>query len=203
MTIDAWLSAADGDASGLWFEAFLARFALPESFVWGEMAAVGRADAAASERYYSSGADRARSIIGNPGTDFIMGGGGLMRAWPAKPTDDEYNRVRTSRVETLLVGGALDFATPPQIATRELLPHLPNGHQVVLAGLGHTTSFWAYEPKASARLLNTFLDSGKVDTSLYTPAKVDFTPEVTQTALGKGFVGAMLGLPVVVLSRSC
>src|SRR5439155_21068928 len=74
-----------------------------------------------------------------------------------------------------------------------------NGHQVVLAGIGHTTSFWAYEPDASGRLLNAFLDSGKVDTSLYTPAKVDFTPEVTQTALGKGFVGAMLALPVVVV----
>ena len=35
-------------------------------------------------------------------------------------------------METLLIGGELDFATPPQKATRELLPHLPNGHEVVL-----------------------------------------------------------------------
>ena len=42
---------------------------------------------------------------------------------------------------------------------KELLPHLPNGHQVVLAELGHTTDFWSYEPKASTRLLNAFLDS--------------------------------------------
>src|SRR4051812_957896 len=199
MTIDAWLSAANGDASGLWFEAFLARFALPESFVWGELAAVARADAGVTERYYSSRADGGPSILGNPGADFIMGRGGLMRGWPANPTEDQYDHVRTSRVETLLVGGALDLTTPPQIARRELLPHLPNGHQVVLPGLGHTTSFWAYEPEASGRLVNAFLDSGKVDMSLYTPAKVDFTPEVTQTALGKGFVGAMLALPAVVV----
>src|SRR5204863_9048701 len=114
MTLDAWLSAADGDASGLWFEAFLARFALPESFVWGEMAAVGRADERASKRYYSSSDQGRGSIIGNPAADFIMGHGGLMNAWPAKPSDNEYVRVRTSRVPTLLVGGALDFATPPQ-----------------------------------------------------------------------------------------
>jgi hypothetical protein len=44
-----------------------------------------------------------------------------------------------------------------------------------------------------------FFDKGTVDTSLYTPAKVDFTPEVTQTALGKGFAATMLGLPVVVI----
>ena len=98
----------------------------------------------------------------------------------------------------LLVGGELDFTTPPQIAARELLPHLPNGHQVVLPGFGHTVSFWSEQPKASTRLLNAFLDDGKVDASLYTPMKVDFTPELTQTALGKGFAGTMLGLPALV-----
>src|SRR3954453_22287793 len=87
MTIDAWLAAADGDASGVWFEAFLARFALPESFVWGELAAVARADAGVTERYYSSRADGGRSILGNPGADFIMGRGGLMRGWPADPAE--------------------------------------------------------------------------------------------------------------------
>ena len=112
--------------------------------------------------------------------------------------------MQDSDVETLLVGGTLDFATPPKFATQELLPHLRNGHQVVLAELGHADTFWSYEPKASTRLLNTFFDSGKVDTSLYTPAKVDFTPDVTQTALGKGFAGTMLGLPVArARSRSC
>ena len=99
----------------------------------------------------------------------------------------------------LLVGGELDFTTPPQVAARELLPHLPNGHQVVLPGFGHTVSFWTEQPRASTRLLNAFLDEGKVDTSLYTPMKVDFTPEVTQTALGKGFAGTMLGLPALVV----
>ena len=78
-------------------------------------------------------------------------------------------RADVERCETLLIGGTLDFATPPQDATRELLPHLPNGHQVVLAELGHTTDFWSYQPTASSRLVNTFLDSGQVDDSLYTP----------------------------------
>ena len=40
MAIDSWLSAADGDASGLWFLSLLARMAFPESFTWGELAAV-------------------------------------------------------------------------------------------------------------------------------------------------------------------
>jgi hypothetical protein len=69
----------------------------------------------------------------------------------------------------------------------------------VLSELGHTTSFWNNQPAASTRLLNTFLDTGNVDRSLYTPAKVDFTPEVTHTALGKGFAATMIALPVIVL----
>ena len=71
-------------------------------------------------------------------------------------------------------------ATPPQNATRELLPHLPNGHQVVLAGLGHADDFWAYEPDASTHLIDTYLDSGRV-------------LEQTDVAGVRGPVGAVRG----------
>ena len=105
--------------------------------------------------------------------------------------------MRTSNVETLLIGGELDFATPPQVATTELLPYLPNGRQVVLPGFGHSTTSGREQPEAGTRLISTFLDSGKVDDSLYEPQTVDFTPEVTQTALGKGLAGAMVGLALL------
>ena len=36
MTIDAWLSAAEGDAGGFWFQSLLSDFAFPTAFVWGE-----------------------------------------------------------------------------------------------------------------------------------------------------------------------
>jgi pimeloyl-ACP methyl ester carboxylesterase len=197
MTLSTLLSGADGDASGFWFQSLLGRLAFPQQFIWGQMAAAGRADARAAKRYFSSGAHRSDSILGDPGTKFIWGGGRLADAWPANANENEYDRVRTSKVETLLIGGALDVATPPQIATKELLPYLPNGHQVVLAGLGHTTSFWTEQKAAGNRLMNTFFDSGRVDDSLYEPIKVDFTPEVTQTALGKGLGGAMVGLALL------
>jgi uncharacterized membrane protein YdfJ with MMPL/SSD domain/pimeloyl-ACP methyl ester carboxylesterase len=198
MTLDAWISAAHGDSSGLWFQSTLAKFAFPESFVWGEMASAARLDTQAVKRYFSSDAGRG-SIIGSPGSDFVFAGGELTNAWPANPTENEYTRVRDSNVDTLLVGGELDVATPPQVAARELLPHLRNGRQVVLPGIGHTTSFWSEQKPAATRLLSTYFDTGRVDRSLYKPGKIDFTPEITQTALGKGFAGAMLGLPLVVL----
>jgi len=199
MTLNAWLSAAHGDSSGLWFESLLAQLAFPESFVWGDVAAVARADSRAAERYFSSSKNGSGSIIGSPATEFLFGGGGLLHAWPANPTENEYTRVRASKVETLLIGGTLDLATPPQGATKELLPYLPNGHQVVLADLGHTTSFWSEQTKASTHLMNTFYDNGKVDDSLYTHQAVDFTPDVTQTALGKGIGGAIMGLALIVV----
>ena len=102
--------------------------------------------------------------------------------------------MQPSNVETLLIRGELDFATPPQAATQELLPSLPNGHQVVLRGFGHSTTIWTEQTAAGTRLINTFLATGRVDDSLYEPQPVDFTPEVAQAALGKGIAGAMVGL---------
>jgi uncharacterized membrane protein YdfJ with MMPL/SSD domain/pimeloyl-ACP methyl ester carboxylesterase len=199
LVLGSWVSAADGDASGLWFQSLLAKMAFPESFVWGEVAAVSRLDTLAAKRYFASGPRRADSILGNAGTEFVYAGGGLVNAWPAASDENEYVNVRDSSVPTLLVGGTLDFATPAVNATKELLPHLPNGRQVVLSELGHSTSFWTYQPKASTRLLNAFFDSGKVDTSLYARADVDFTPEVSYSALGKGFAGTFFGLPALAL----
>jgi hypothetical protein len=77
-------------------------------------------------------------------------------------------------------------------ATTELLPYLPNGNQGVLPGFGHSTSFWTEQPEAGTQLINSFFASGRVDDSHYEPQQVDFTPEVTQTALGKGKAGATL-----------
>jgi pimeloyl-ACP methyl ester carboxylesterase len=192
MTLDSWISAAHGDPSGLWLLSLMADIALPQSFTWGEFASIAMADAQPAERYFSSGAGGG-SIIGNPFTEFLWGAGGLVHAWPANPGENQYTSVQDSNVPTLLIGGTLDFATPAQNATKELLPHLRNGHQVILSGLGHVDDFWAYEPKASTQLLNAFYDTGRVDTSRYTPNKVSFATPVTQAAIAKDLLAAMIG----------
>jgi pimeloyl-ACP methyl ester carboxylesterase len=194
LAIDAWISADKGDPSGLWFQSLLGDMAFPKSFVWGEMASIAAADKAAAERHYASG--EPGTILGTPGNDFVWGGGELLDAWPGGGTGG-YDRVRTLNVETLLIGGELDFAAPPQNATKELLPHLPNGKQIVIPSMGHSTTFWAEQPEASTRLINTYLDSGRVDDSLYEPIHVDFSPEVTGTALAKGVAGTMVGLALL------
>jgi pimeloyl-ACP methyl ester carboxylesterase len=192
MTIDSWLAADKGDASGFWLQSTLADVTFPQSFVWGDVAAAGRTDADAADRYFAAKADDG-SIIGNPASNFIWAGGRLTRAWPASPDENEYDHVQASNVQTLLVGGSLDGATPPQDATRELLPHLPHGRQVVLPRLGHTTDFWSYQPAASSRLINGFLDSGTVDESLYRFPSVDFSPAASQTKIAKIMLAVLLG----------
>lgn len=196
MALSSWLSAADGDPSGLWFMSLLADLLFPNALVWGDAAASGLEDARFAEAYYAAGGDPG-SILGDAGTDLVWAGGGLVDTWPANPSRDDYSRVQTSNVETLLVGGTLDFSTPAGNATSELLPSLPNGHQVVLAELGHSVDFWSYQPEASSRLVGTFLASGRVDDSLYTPAIVDFAPDTTDEALGKGLLGTMVGFALL------
>jgi pimeloyl-ACP methyl ester carboxylesterase len=197
-TIDTLLSAGQGDGSGAWFLSLLAQVAFPRTQVWGDVAAIGRSDASQARRFFASHADRG-SVIGSPGNDLVWVGGRLLDAWPASPDENLYTRVRDSSVETLLVGGSLDFATPPQNARRELLPHLPNGHQVVLANLGHADDFWSYQPRASTRLVNTFLDSGRVDTSLYTPNRIDFTPSVSHGAIAEILFAILLSFAALTI----
>ena len=192
LTIDSLL-AADGDGSGAWFLSLMAQLIFPRAQVWGDVAAVARSDVGYARRLFATQADRG-SVIGSPGTDLIWAGGRLLDSWPASPDENQYTRVQDSNVETLLIGGSLDFATPPQKASRELLPHLPNGHQVVLDNLGHTDDFWAYEPAASTRLISTFLDRGRVDTSLYTKHAIDFTPTVGSRGIAKILFGVMFGV---------
>jgi pimeloyl-ACP methyl ester carboxylesterase len=192
-TIDTLLSAGQGDGSGAWFMSLLAQVAFPSEQLWGDVAAIGRTDAAHARRFFATPGDP-RSVIGRPGTDLIWAGGRLVDSWPASPDENEYTQVRDSNVETLLIGGELDVATPPQWAKRELLPHLPNGREVVLESTGHTDDFWTYQPEAGGRLINTFLDSGRVDRSLYRQTSVDFTPAISPGAIATIVLGVMLGL---------
>jgi pimeloyl-ACP methyl ester carboxylesterase len=192
-TFDAWLAAADGDPSGFWLQSLIGTVVLPRSFVWGEYADAGTLDAQAARDYFSSGIQD-RTSIGYAGSAVSWGGGRLADAWPAAPDENTYRRVRTSSVETLLIGGELDSATPPQVATKELLPYLPNGHQVVLPNVGHIASFFGEQPEAGTRLINTFFTGGRVDTSLYHPQSVDFTPPTTAPAAAKKLAGVMIGL---------
>jgi pimeloyl-ACP methyl ester carboxylesterase len=198
MTLDAWRAAADGDASGMWFASLATALLFPRTQVWGDTASMARVDAAAAARHFGPGR-HATSIIGDPGTDFLWAGGALAHAWPAGADAAAYSTIRDSAVPTLVISGTLDGATPAANATRELLPHLRNGHQVLLPGFGHTTDFWNNQVPAGNHLINGYLDTGRVDAARYVPQKVDFTPSMRQTTLAKELVAIMVGLALATL----
>jgi pimeloyl-ACP methyl ester carboxylesterase len=193
MTLDAWLSAAEGDASGFWSTSVLGDLLFPELFVRGQYAAAPMLDAQAARDYFARGQGDL-SNLGRAATAFTWGGGVLADSWPAAPEEGTYSRVPTSEVETLLIGGELDPMTPPQVATTQLLPYLPNGHQVVLPGFGHQNTVFNEQPEAGSRLINTFFDSGQVDDSLYVPASIDFTPAMTFGTMAKTALVVTLAL---------
>ena len=192
-TIDMLLSAGQGHGGGAWLMSLLAQVAFPSEQLWGDVAAAARIDVASARRLYSKPADP-RSVVGRPGTDLIWAGGRLVDAWPANPDENQYAKVPDSDVETLVVGGELDVATPPQWATRELLPQLRNGHEVVLKNIGHTDDFWTYQQEASSRLINSFFDTGRVDRSLYRETSVDFTPAMSPGTIAAIVLAVLLAL---------
>ena len=192
-TIDTLLDADEGNGSGAWLLSLMTQAIFPRVQVWGDVAAYARADAVHAGPFFATHADRG-SVIGSPGTNFLSAGGRVFDAWPASPDENQYTRVQDSNIETLLIGGRLDFATPPQNGTRELLPHLAKGREVVLPDIGHTDDFWTYQKPASNRLINTYFDTGRVDMSLYERTPVDFTPALGHGAIAEIVLGSMLGL---------
>ncbi|MEU4161570.1 alpha/beta hydrolase [Actinoplanes sp. NPDC026670] len=191
--IDAYLS---GDPAALWALSVLGDLVLPTSFVWGEFASFGMIDAPAAERYYAAGGDHG-SVLGNKATDLLWGGpGGFFEKWPDSPDNAAYRSLQPSDVPTLLIGGSLDFSTPAELATRELLPTLSRGQQVILPELGHTGDFWEHQPAAGSHLLTTFFDTGQVS-SQFTPRPVDFSPAVGMSALGRYLFGIVAGLALL------
>ena len=75
------------------------------------------------------------------------------------------------------MGGNIDYSTPVQFATDELLPFLSNGEQVILSEFGHTGDVWGLQPEATVRLLTSFYGTGVADASLYTYQPMDFHVE--------------------------
>ncbi|WP_214403418.1 alpha/beta hydrolase [Pseudonocardia lacus] len=198
--LDAWLTAAEGDPSGLWAVSLMAELVFPGSFVWGEAAATGLIDAAVVDAYYAAGGDPG-TILGGAAADFLLAGGLLTDVWPVPPDAVAYREPRPSPVRTLLVGGELDFSTPPGHAAAELLPTLPNGEQVVLAGFGHVGDFWREQPGAGRALLTTFFDTGVVDDSGYRPRQVGFDPgALSLPALARVLVGVLIGAAVLAVA---
>lgn len=185
--IDLWLDAAEGDYSGMAMISLTKNMFLPNLFTWGHFLSMGGSveDYRDASLDYETFLNPPDALIGAPMSRFVYG---FTEGWPAHTIDEEYFEVQPSDVETLLVSGNVDFATPPQYATEELLPYLSNGEQVFLEDFGHTESVWFSQPEARAYLVNTFFDTGEVDASLYEYQPIDFAVDQDWGDLMRTFI---------------
>jgi pimeloyl-ACP methyl ester carboxylesterase len=198
MVFDAYTAAAHGDPSGLALLSVASDFVLPEAFTWGEMYAKAASADLDTARNYEADMSPPDAILGSPLSQ-LQWGSVDVRRWPIPLLPEALRRVQRSEVQSLLVGGTVDFSTPASIATEELLPSLPHGRQVVLAEFGHTADVWKVNPRATDRLLTSFFDTGVADTSLYNYVAMDFQASPRLPTLAKLLLGFMSLLVVGVV----
>jgi pimeloyl-ACP methyl ester carboxylesterase len=198
--IDVWLSAAEGDPSGMAALTLVGPYIFANASNWGHNAAIrssmGQFDPA---RDYFAELNPPDSIIGSPVTTLSYA---EYAAWPGKRIPEEFRQVQPSNVETLLVSGSIDFDTPAQYARDELLPSLSNGQQVILSEYGHVSYILTHQPEALDHVLTSFYNTGVADDSLYDYKAVNFNvgfsyPEQAKLALAI-IVLVPMGLVVLV-----
>lgn len=186
---DAYLAAEKGDASGLALMTLMYDLLIPRMFVWGDLLVKGGSADWDPNRDYIQELRKPGTTLGSPVALLIWGP--VSQAWVEGRIPAEFDEVHPTSVETLLVSGSVDFSTPPELATNELLPALKNGRQVILEEIGHVRDVWRVQPAATERLLSSFYATGKADDSGYTTVPMDFKVKIGFPHLARLGVGLM------------
>ena len=204
LVFDAYIAAEQGDSSGLALMSLAYDFVFPSMFVWGDLAAKAASADYDRTRDYAAEMEPPGSILGAPFSKLLWSSA----AWPTAPIPEEFRKAQHSDVETLLVSGSVDFSTPAEYATHELLPQLTKGKQVILAEMGHTQDLWTVRRPATIRLLTSFYDTGLADDSFFTYAPMEFHvswgfPKLARIALASVLliVAGVIGLVWFIIRR--
>lgn len=202
MVFDAYVAAEKGDPSGLALMSLAYEFIIPTLSVWGDLASKAVSADYDSTRNYYREMQAEHLPLGSP-MSTLLWGSLLDGRWPTRMLPEEFRRPRASDVQTLLVSGSVDFSTPPESATRDLLPYLPNGRQVILSECGHIADLWYANMENTRLILTTFYRSGEPDLSKNAYLPMDFSvswgfPLIAKVALG-GIVFLALVLAALVL----
>jgi pimeloyl-ACP methyl ester carboxylesterase len=197
VVFDAYVAAERGDSSGLWLMSVACDFLFPKMLTWGHLLAQGASADYDPSRDYARELDPPDAILGSPMALAIWGAAGT--AWPVKLIPPELRRAQPTDVPTLLVSGSIDFSTPAEYATEELLPCLKNGRQVVLREFGHVSDVFTLRPEAIERLLVSFFDTGEADDSLFTYVPMNFHISLRFPLLAKTMLAGIASLLALVV----
>ena len=180
MTMDSWLSAADGDAQWLLVPCRCWRdLAFPTARVWGRSRRAGRTRRAARATTPRASASPTRSSATRARTS--SGPEAACCAWPADTGREPVQRVRdVERARRSLIGGELDFATPPQVATQRVAS-LPAERPPGRAARVRAHDDLLGRPAESGHAADQHLPRQRPRRHVALQAEhVDFTPEVSR-----------------------
>ncbi len=198
LVFDAYVAAEKGDPSGLALMSMAYNFTAPSAMTWGDLLSKGVSADFDSSRDYFTEMDPPDAIIGSP-MGKLLWGPVRFGFWPVKPIPEEFRKLQPSDVQTLLISGSIDFASPAEAATKELLPYLTRGKQVILSEMGHIDDVWSVRPEATQRLMTSFFNTGIPDTSLCTYVPMDFNVGWSFQKIAKvGFGIAAGGAAIIV-----
>jgi pimeloyl-ACP methyl ester carboxylesterase len=172
---DAYFRAANhNDYSGLYMVQFLYDVFM-KKVIWGDMYSKGAsADMNLNTNYREMLRASNKTTVLGPNMSLVLWGS--IEAWNKDLIPEEFRKLRVSQTETLIVSGTLDTSTPADYARDELIPFLPNGTQVILENFSHADLAMA-QPENYHKLVNTYFDTGKVDTSVFSPHTIDLNPK--------------------------
>jgi len=122
--------------------------------------------------------------------------------WPINQISEEFKKPQPSDVETLLLSGSVDFSTPAEYATKELMPCLTNGKQVFFSEYGHVGDVQYVNIENVRLILSGFYNTGLPDTSMNAYIPMDFSVKWGFSLIMKLAFGliAFIGIGLIVVT---
>jgi pimeloyl-ACP methyl ester carboxylesterase len=207
MVFDAYIAAKQGDPSGLALMSLAYNYVVPSMFTLGDLASKAVSADLGTTHNYLNETDTAYFPLGSPMSKLLWGPLRYGR-WPTQQLPDEYRTLHYSDVETLILSGNIDFSTPAEYATKEFLPYLKNGKQIILSEYGHVGDVVYLDKENTRHILSSFYQTGAVDTSMNVYKPMDFTvnwgfPTLAKVAIGAmAVIGTAAIIGIVVLVRN-
>jgi pimeloyl-ACP methyl ester carboxylesterase len=195
LIFDAYLSAAEGDPSGLAMVNLMTSLAPMDEQIFGDQAS--KAGTLDLDKFGGiESVILGDSIMGAPMAEWIWP---MAVEWPIELLPKEQREFQESDVEMLLVNGTVDFSTPPT-ALAEARPYFHKAQMVLLPEFSHTTDVMeTLQPEAFERLVTSYYDTGVVDDSLYVYQPLGFRPKLSLTVMARLLVATMVLLPVLII----
>lgn len=182
MVFDAYVAAARGDASGLAVMTFAYDMLVPSSLNYADLAAKAVSADYDSSRDFVREMAAGETLLGSPHAQLLWGS--LQQSdWPKTALPPDFTTLQDADIETLILSGNLDFSTPAEYATKELLPYLSSGRQLIVADAGHTVDLWRLNNAAVVETIVRFIDEGIV-----AEGRIPYMPMTFE--VGLGFAGA-------------